>query len=396
MRLVHLADLHLGYRQYHRLTPSGLNQREADVAGAFSRALDQVIAIRPDVIVIAGDVFHSVRPPNPVIIHAFNQFGRLHDALPDTRVVMIGGNHDQPRSTETGCILGLFRSFGFHVVHNGPEALRFPDLDLEVLAVPDRSGALPALVPSTGARYRVLLLHCRLEDVLERRAETSSLNLTTRDLHRDRWSYVALGHYHVHTRVTDNAYYSGSLEYTSVNPWRDLQEEREREIAGKGFIEVDLDQDLSDVPPVFHHVPSHRRLVDIPPISAVGLSAGELMAAIETAVSKVKGGITESVARLLIFDVPRGLMRELDQSRLRAIKQQALFFRLDARAPETRQIRFNGAAGKRRTLGETVRAYLEERELDPAVPRKELVELGVHYLDAANAAADAVPAVEAV
>lgn len=396
MRLVHLADLHLGYRQYHRLTPLGINQREADVAGAFSRALDKVIEVRPDVIVIAGDVFHSVRPANPVIIHAFNQFGRLRDSLPETRVVMIGGNHDQPRSTETGCILGLFRRLGFHVVHGAPDALRFPDLDLEVLAVPDRSGALPALVPSTGAQYRVLLLHGRLDDVLERRAETSSLVLETRDLHPDRWSYVALGHYHVHTRVTDNAYYSGSLEYTSVNPWRDLQEERERKLPGKGFIEVDLDKDPSDVPPVFHHVPSQRRLVDIPPISAAGLSPTELMTAIETAVAKVKGGIADAVARLLIFDVPRGLMRELDPARLRAIKQQALFFRLDARAPESRQIRLAGQAGKRRTLAETVRAYLEERELDPAVSRKDLVELGVHYLDAANAAADAVPAVEAL
>ena len=396
MRLVHLADLHLGYRQYHRLTPNGLNQREADVAGAFTRALDQVIAIRPEVIVIAGDVFHSVRPANPVIIHAFTQFARLHDELPNTRVVMIGGNHDQPRSTETGCILGLFKRFGFHVVYGQPEALRFADLDLEVLAVPDRSGALPALVPSTGAQYRVLLLHGRLDDVLERRAETSSLHLTTADLHPDRWSYVALGHYHVHTRVTDNAYYSGSLEYTSVNPWRDLYEEKERKIKGKGFIEVDLDQDPSDTAPIFHHVPSQRRLIDIPPISAAGLSASDLMSAIETAVTKVKGGIRDAVVRLLIFDVPRGLMRELDQSRLRAIKQQALFFRLDARAPDTRQIRFNGAAGKRRTLAETVRGYLEERELDPAVSRTDLVELGVQYLDAANRAADTVPAVEGV
>ena len=32
MRLVHLSDLHLGYRQYQRLTPGGINQREADVA----------------------------------------------------------------------------------------------------------------------------------------------------------------------------------------------------------------------------------------------------------------------------------------------------------------------------------------------------------------------------
>ena len=55
MRLVHLADLHLGYRQYQRLTPQGINQREADVATAFKRAVDKVV----------GDL-RAVRAPDKV------------------------------------------------------------------------------------------------------------------------------------------------------------------------------------------------------------------------------------------------------------------------------------------------------------------------------------------
>ena len=35
MRLVHLSDLHLGYRQFQRQTAAGINQREADVAAVF-------------------------------------------------------------------------------------------------------------------------------------------------------------------------------------------------------------------------------------------------------------------------------------------------------------------------------------------------------------------------
>ncbi|HEY7893502.1 MAG TPA: hypothetical protein VIC24_01245, partial [Gemmatimonadaceae bacterium] len=73
MRLVHLADLHLGFRQYHRLTPDGINQREADVALVFRRAIDKVVALRPEVVLIAGDVFHTVRPMNAAIIEAFTQ-----------------------------------------------------------------------------------------------------------------------------------------------------------------------------------------------------------------------------------------------------------------------------------------------------------------------------------
>ena len=89
MRLAHLSDLHLGYRQYQRQTPAGINQREADVAAAFARAIDRLIAIRSDVIVFGGDIFHTVRPTNPAILHAFAQFSRLRAALPDTPVVMV-------------------------------------------------------------------------------------------------------------------------------------------------------------------------------------------------------------------------------------------------------------------------------------------------------------------
>ena len=48
VKVAHLADPHLGARQYHRQTPAGINQREADVARAFRLAIDGVIAAQPD------------------------------------------------------------------------------------------------------------------------------------------------------------------------------------------------------------------------------------------------------------------------------------------------------------------------------------------------------------
>ncbi|MFL5640121.1 MAG: exonuclease SbcCD subunit D, partial [Gemmatimonadaceae bacterium] len=87
MRLVHLADIHLGFRQYQRQTPAGINQREADVATSLRRVIDTVIELRPDLVLIAGDVFHTVRPTNPAIVHAFLQFSRLMQMLPDATVV---------------------------------------------------------------------------------------------------------------------------------------------------------------------------------------------------------------------------------------------------------------------------------------------------------------------
>ena len=136
MKLAHLADLHLGFRQYHRQTPSGFNQREVDVQLAFGRAVDDVIAARPDVVLVAGDLFHSVRPSNPAILYAFEQFRRLREAMPLAPIVVIAGNHDTPRSKEAGWILQLLEAAGVAVVTEAERRLVYPHLDLSILAVP--------------------------------------------------------------------------------------------------------------------------------------------------------------------------------------------------------------------------------------------------------------------
>src|SRR5881397_3188970 len=116
MKLAHLADLHLGYRQFDRQTPRGGNQREADVAEVFRRAVDDLLEQRPDLIVVAGDVFHSVRHTNPAILFLFQQLQRLRVGLPATPVVVVAGEHDTPRSTETGTILRLYEAIGVEIV----------------------------------------------------------------------------------------------------------------------------------------------------------------------------------------------------------------------------------------------------------------------------------------
>src|ERR671920_641613 len=122
----------------HRQPPAGINQREADIAQAFRAAVDGVIAARPDVVVVAGDLFHSVRPTNAAIVFAFRQFQRLREALPHAPIVLIAGNHDTPRSTETGSILRLFEELGVDVATDEPRRLVYPQLDLSILAVPSQ------------------------------------------------------------------------------------------------------------------------------------------------------------------------------------------------------------------------------------------------------------------
>src|SRR4051794_17557221 len=167
VKVAHLADPHLGARQYHRQTSAGINQREADVARAFRLAVDGVIAAAPDLVVVAGDLFHSVRPPHAAIVFAFCQLQRLREALPAAPIVLIAGNHDTPRSVETGSILRLFEELGVDVAADQARRLVYPALDLAVLAVPHQAlvSARPPLRPEGAETRQLLVLHGEIEGV---------------------------------------------------------------------------------------------------------------------------------------------------------------------------------------------------------------------------------------
>ncbi|HEV2749603.1 MAG TPA: DNA repair exonuclease [Gemmatimonadales bacterium] len=384
MKLAHLADLHLGFRQYERQTPRGGNQREADVADAFRRAVDDLLVQRPQLILLAGDIFHSVRPTNPAILHLFNQLHRVRAGLPDSPIVMIAGNHDTPRTTETGTILRLYEALGVHVVVEEARYLSFPGLDCSVLAVPHQAVMQPdrpALRPQRGATLNVLLVHGLLPGLGEKRgtSEYGGALLDERDIAPAQWDYVALGHYNVANQVATNAWYSGSLEYLPPNPWGQLQDEEEQGRRGKGYLLVDLPGSRV----AFRQIAPARRHIDLPSIEGKGLTPKELDERIKDAVSRAKPPIDDQIVRQLVFDVSRATARDLDHAAIRAFKSRALHYQLDLRRPEVQRVEGAGVleeGGRRQALPETVRAFLEHRPLDADLDRAEFVRLGVEYV----------------
>lgn len=383
MRLAHLADPHLGVRQYHRQTPSGINQREADVARAFRLAVDGVIAARPDAVVVAGDLFHSVRPTNAAIVFAFKQFQRLRESLPQAPIVLVAGNHDTPRSAETGSILRLFEELGVDVAVDQARRLEYPALDLSVLAVPHHalvSAERPELRPDGAARHRVLVLHGEIEGVLPTQRHTVEYGgalVGLRELGVEEWSYVALGHYHVQHEVAPNTWYSGSLEYVGTNLWGELADEAERGIRGKGWLLADLERGTVSREPV----PASRPIIDLDPVHGEGLGPEALDKLIQERLRAIPGGVVDRIVRLRVYDVPRHVARELDHAAIRACKAEALHLHLDIRRPEVNRIVGVGAPGRRQTLPELVRTYLSRRPLPAELDREAFVRLGDELMD---------------
>jgi len=355
------------------------------VAGAFRRTVDDLIETAPNIILIAGDLFNSVRPTNAAILHSFGQFRRLREALPSVPVVIVAGNHDTPRSIETGTILRLFEAVpGVRVVAEEPRDLVFEELDLSVTCVPHSAWMYdprPTLAPPRGTRFRVAVTHGEVAGVLPRDAgavEYGGAVFEPDELNADGWDYVALGHYHVAHQVRENAWYCGALEYVSTNPWGELRDEkREGRERQKGWLLVDLAERAKVE---FRSIPLARAVVDLSPIHAAGLSPAEIDAAIVARVDDVAGGIDDQIVRQVVYDVPRPLARDLDHARIRDLKARALHYHLDLRRPQEQRAVGVGAPGQRQTLSELLADYLRRRPIDADVNRDRLVTLGERYM----------------
>jgi len=386
VKLAHLADAHLGFRQYPRQTPQGINQREADVAMAFRRAVEDVVAQQPDLIVVAGDLFHSVRPTNTAILDAFGRFQDLRARLPDTPIVLVAGNHDTPRSVETGSILRLFEAIpDVHAVAHEARRLEFPHLETAVLCVPNgawSAASKPALTPDPDAKWNVLVTHREVEGVLPYAASAAlgygAEPIRRAELKPDAFDYVALGHYHVATKVEPNVWYAGALEYVTTNPWSECRERGAARVVGdKGWLLVQFGARLTVR---FRPVERARRVMDLDPLEGTGLTAAELDRAIAERLDGVRGGIDEQIVRLVVHNVDRLTARDLDHAAIRELKARALHLRLDLRRPEPARPGGILATGQRQTLPALVEEYLRTRTLPPGVPRDRFVTLGTEYV----------------
>ena len=137
MRVLHVADTHIGYSAYRRVDSRlGLNQREVDVYNAFTEFVNYAIETHPDLILHAGDLFDSVRPTNRAISHVLELLLRLSgEGIP---FVVISGNHETPRLRETGSVFKLFEHLdGIYPVYEGRyDQIILDDLGVIVHAIP--------------------------------------------------------------------------------------------------------------------------------------------------------------------------------------------------------------------------------------------------------------------
>lgn len=175
MRILHTSDWHLG-RQFHGLS------LDEDHEHIFVQILAMIDDERPDVVIIAGDIFDRANPPQSAIGH-LSQFLTTVRAASDAAIVMIAGNHDS--AAQIGA-MGVLADGGAAIVR-GPL-----DEDERPLMISDAHGSVAISALPFAFEYAARL--CFEDDAIACPADVIRAQLTSARKHVAngmRWVVVA-------------------------------------------------------------------------------------------------------------------------------------------------------------------------------------------------------------
>jgi exonuclease SbcD len=121
-RIIHTADWHLGARLIE-------NDRLPEQETFLDWFLAQLVSLKPDLLIVAGDVFDTATPPQESLRLYYRFLARLSEQAP-CRVLLLGGNHDSPATLHAP--RELLEAFRIQVIATPPDApasalLEFPD-----------------------------------------------------------------------------------------------------------------------------------------------------------------------------------------------------------------------------------------------------------------------------
>lgn len=277
-RLVHLSDLHLGFRAFPR-TEQGSNLRERDIALAFRWALQETIRLRPDLLLITGDLFDHPDPPHTALLAFHRGVALLRSRLPGCRILLIAGGRDTPaHPAELGPVALLDVHPGVEAAAVTPRTLRLRDAGIHALLVPHRASVQPPwpeIRPDPSARWNILLIRGEFIE------GPSAIPVDFGE-----WNYVAVGGPHRPTVWAPHVRAAGALERPERDPWGGAGEER-------GFYSYDLGTRT----PEFHPVPC-RAVVDLAPVRVSSSDPLTGARRLREVVEGLPGGIDGKIVRV--------------------------------------------------------------------------------------------------
>lgn len=309
MKFCHISDTHLGFSAFRKTDPkTGFNQREVDVCKAFSQAIDKIISLKPDFVLHTGDLFDSSKPANRIVSFCLKELLKLAGK---TKVVIISGNHSTPRMTNYGSVFELFEFFPeLSVIYKG--LYEKVDLGATVIhAVPQCLGDNQfhdelKKIKLAKDKYNILAVHAGVAGGKYSMNEFGETLLPSEYLEKG-FDYIAMGHYHMKTKLNDRAYYSGSTERMSFNEAKE----------DKGFLFCDLKNQKITFMPL-----KIRPMVEFS-IDATDLDHEQLN---EKIAISLKTNIKNAVVKMKIDNLPKENYKHIDNDKIKELTSETVQF----------------------------------------------------------------------
>jgi exonuclease SbcD len=207
LRLMHMADVHLGAR-HHDLGAQAAAQRERQFA-AFRRAVDIALAEKVELVLICGDLFDSNSQPRRSVERAAAELQRL--VARHIRVVIIPGTHDVYDAGSIYRVFDLPAMVGGEEGGNGSrcvvltdtlQSVTFKELDATVhgrVSATKRAPTSPlaGFTPGEagkGTRFQLGMIHGAR--YVAGQVESDDVIFTDAEIAASGLDYLALGHWH--------------------------------------------------------------------------------------------------------------------------------------------------------------------------------------------------------
>jgi DNA repair protein SbcD/Mre11 len=313
-----MADSHLGFQNFSKVDKKGRNLVEEMVYRGFEDSIERLIELKPDAIVHSGDIFHHVRPRiRP--LYVFKQaLDKLHAAgIP---MIAISGNHDAPKGYSSISPFYIYEGMpDVHIAHRYSYEC-FEEGDHRFHCIPfclDPEDYMNQFRKIERCGRDVLLMHGMIESLWCRRMRTVGEHELSGSFLKSDLDYIALGHFHGQTKIAENAWYSGSIEYFTFGESGDT----------KGVLMVDLDKDPSDDHRVKQIDLRPKYIIDTAPIDCSGLSSAEIGAELMGLCDASE--INDKIVRINLKNVSRAAYRNLDHKKLSKLIAPALYLKVN-------------------------------------------------------------------
>lgn len=339
IRLVHLADVHLGYTGSVSLVfkegeqAAGRYVREVDIEEAVKRMTRGLFRQQPpvNVVVVAGDLFHKSTPyPRAIRCAAWMVKTLIKQ---DVEVVIIDGNHETSSSPHPGSPTTFLQELGAHVV-NGTRYEVIRDGDWQISRQLEHERLAVHLLPYRTVREKtfagvspipgyinVLVAHGRVQSIDDLNYSRFREAGIPQNMLRHAWDYIALGDSHTHRFQPLEgvpAYYAGSLEALNFGEATYHPPSAHEPHRVRGAIDVRLSLDNAALISTLPNT-GRRPVLRLRPIEAADLDADTLM---DTLRQRLDAQMpVEALVLLEVKDCPVKTWEQLDHKEIDRLRQ---------------------------------------------------------------------------